>query len=104
MKSQNHQYKKQANGETVAEVSYDSSWDISRDRRADKYPSFNGVLQSYSPMRYTEINIDDPNGYNDILHSDIQGPFGDDGWYFLFHDERTLSTEQKEEETKNEER
>lgn len=97
MKSQNHQYKKQASGETVAEVSYDSSWDISRDRRADKYSSFNGVLQSYSPMRYTEINIDDPNGYNDILHSDIQGPFGD-GLYFLVHDERTLSTEQKEEE------
>ena len=97
MKSQNHQYKKQANGETVAEVSYDSSWDISRDRRADKYPSFNGVLQSDSPMRYTKINIDDPNGYNDILHSDIQGPFGD-GSYFLEYDERALSTKQKEDE------
>ena len=48
-------------------------------------------------MQYNEFSADDPNGYNDILHSDIQGPFGDNE-YFLDYDERTLSTEQKEDE------
>ena len=66
-------------------------WDISQDRRADKYAYFDGVVQSYAPMQYTETNADDPNGYNDLLHSDIQGPFAE-----LIHDERTLYTEKME--------
>ncbi|MDC3336189.1 SUMF1/EgtB/PvdO family nonheme iron enzyme, partial [Opitutales bacterium] len=76
------------------EVDYnETNWDVSRDRRADKYLTFDGVVQSYSPMSYSETNMDDPNGYNDLLHSSIQGPFAD-----LVHDERTLSTQMKSDE------
>ena len=83
--------------EGEGEVLYgDQSWDVSRDRRGDKYPTFDGLVQSYSPMTYSEINAEDPNGYNDLLHSSIQGPFSVDTE--IVHDERTLSTEKKQDE------
>jgi len=89
MGSQNANYSKTGQVEPVA-YSRDL-WDISQDRRADKYAYFDGVVQSYAPMQYTETNADDPNGYNDLLHSDLQGPFSE-----LIHDERTLHTEKME--------
>ena len=79
------------------EVLYsDLVWDVSRDRRSDKYPTFDGLVQSYSPMTYFEINAEDPNGYNDLLHSSIQGPFTVDTE--IVHDERALRTEKKQDE------